>query len=204
MSPDFITKVCAIGATNHEVKGTAQLLAKSHDASGQFPAFIKASAATADHPAQLKLEVQKPFGGAFAILTINGTEYKIEVPKHPEKSRSGQDSWGGIPLVWATDLFLGKVPCPSSADLAHAKIGRDAAGDLLVALPSEQFIYHFHAGSAGSQEPEWPETLRWTKGELVVDFRFDEIDPHTHSPLKWEATSARGEVKTRWRDRELH
>lgn len=125
-------------------------------------------------------------------------QYNVEVPGHPEKNRTGQESWGGIPLVWATDLFLGKVPCPSPEDRSKIKIGQTTTGDLMVADADEVFVYHFNPGST------WPETVHWKKGVVTVDFRFDEIDPKTNSPMKWEAVSADGEVKTRWRDRELH
>jgi hypothetical protein len=205
-TPELLSQVCSIGSEVREVKGSAQLKARSKDASGQFPAFIKANAATAEHLAQLKLEVQKPFGGAYAILTVDGTHYSVEVPSHPERNRVGQESWGGIPLVWATDLFLGKVPCPSTQELAQIQVSKNEAGDLVATRNGETFVYHFHSGLPGSGDsgPFWPDTVRWTKGDLVVDFKFEDIDRQTHSPFKWQATSANGEIKTQWRDRELH
>jgi hypothetical protein len=66
---------------------------------------------------------------------------------------------------------------------------------------AEKFVYRFRSQGGGW----WPEALHWErKGTFgtKVDFKFDQPEAGSLSPLKWEAQSQQGEVKVRWRERE--
>jgi outer membrane lipoprotein-sorting protein len=201
-SPDaLLNYACSPGSSVQTVKGTVWMKAQSKDASGQFPASVKAKA-----PDHLKVEAINLLGATQAVITVDGKSYSVQVPtKSGLKQREqGLNSWSGIPLQWATDLFLGRIPCPSSA---KQDIEITDKGDLKITTGASQasedpetFIYHFK--SVGGHA--WPETLHWErKGPFAnqVDFQFDDPDTKSLSPKKWEAKSAQGEVKVRWRDR---
>lgn len=197
---ELLYLACVPGAGVKKVRGNAQMQVKSEEASGRFTAMIDASA-----PDELKLEVLRPLGGTYAILSVHGSSYSINVPGHPDRSRSGTESWAGIPLRWATDLFLGRIPCPNETESQAARISISSDDELDVEIPrsarqdSQEFHYRFRAQSGSF----WPEALNWQSDGTSVDFRFDDPDSETLSPRTWEAKSTRGEVKTRWRDRQM-
>lgn len=198
--PELLAQACMPGTQSNGVSGVAWLKAKSSKASGQFPANIQATA-----PDRLRLEVETPFGGTYAVLTIKGGAYKVVVPGKPEQSREGKTSWGGIPLKWATDLFLGRIPCPDAASRATAHLSITNDDELVVEVPAkdsnpeEKFVFMFDEKSGKFS----PKSLHWEKDDAEVDFQFSDPDPKTLSPLKWQAKSAQGEVKIRWKDREI-
>ncbi|MGK5089583.1 hypothetical protein WDW86_18685 [Bdellovibrionota bacterium FG-2] len=203
----WLDSACSLGRTTKGVKGSVWLKAKSKEASGQFPANVEAKA-TAEG-SELRLEVTNLLGGTEALISVKNQTYRIEVPAQNKVLEQGQVSWGGIPLRWATELFLGRIPCPSgSAESADSKVEIDSTGRLDVSIPrtlegdAERFIYSFRSWAGRP----WPEALKWErKGSipLVVEFTFDDPEDRTAIPRKWEAKSARGEVKVRWKDREI-
>lgn len=197
---------CTPGAGVKSVKGSVWLKAKSKEASGQFPAVVEAPS-----PDRLKLEITNLVGGTEAIVTVEGRHYKIEVPNHKEQDEQGDSSWGGIPLQWANALFLGRIPCPETAQTKDAALSVDAQGNLVVEAPrsldklAEKYVYHFRSLEGGF----WPESLHWERAgiegspPLVVDFKFEDPEDKTRSPRKWEAHGTQGEVKVRWKDRQV-
>jgi hypothetical protein len=196
----LIVEACEPGSLSQEVKGSIWMKAQSKDASGQFPANVTARA-----PDNLTLEVVNLVGGTQALITVEGKKYSISVPDKSGKprKREGQGSWGGIPLKWASDLFLGRIPCPTKTALLGARLSVNPEQQLVVDVvgDSEKFVYTFRTWGGKA----WPERLHWEKTgklEAMVDFKFDDPEDRTHSPRKWEAKSAHGEVKVRWRDRE--
>jgi hypothetical protein len=196
----YFNSACGIGQTTKSVSGTVWLKAKSKEASGQFPADVKADAS-----GNLHLEVTNLLGGTEATIVIENNSYRIDSPKRKMKAQTGYDSWGGIPLRWASDLFLGRIPCPSDAG---AKLSMDKDGELSVLTeegikgPAEQYVYKFKSWAG----KPWPESLHWErKGAMAmqVDFSFDDPDDSTGSPRKIEAKSPHGDVKIRWRERNV-
>src|SRR6185295_6528848 len=115
----LMADACEPGQHSQTVTGSVWMNAQSKDAKGQFPANVVAKA-----PDSLTLEVVNLVGGTHAPITVAGKKYTIEVPDKNGKNqkREGQNSWGGIPLKWASDLFLGRIPCPSQDLLACAKL----------------------------------------------------------------------------------
>lgn len=195
----LLDQACSPGRTVTAAKGSIFMKAKSTEAEGQFPADVEAKA-----PARLRLEVQNPFGGTEAVISIEDQKYSIQVPKKKEQDQEGYGSWAGIPLRWATDLFLGRIPCPPSAEIRQTRV--TDKGELEIETTGslqgapEKFVFAFRRES----DESWPETLRWERTgtfAVTVDFKFQDPETRTRSPLKWEAKSARGEVKVRWRDR---
>src|SRR5262249_16209508 len=142
-------------------------------------------------PDSLVLEVTNLLGATQAVITVQGPHYTITVPDKAgnTKKREGAGSWGGIPLKWASDLFLGKIPCPSSAALTSARLSVNSDKQLVAEVGSaEKFIYGFREWGGKA----WPESLHWERGGHAVDFKFDDPEDRTHSPRKWEAKSAQG------------
>ena len=204
----ILAMACRAGQRTTETRGSVWLKARSKEAEGQFPAQVKASAD------RLELEVTNLLGGTEAWIQVQGHQYEIRVPskkgarKTPSKVETGSHSWGGIPLRWASDLFLGRTPCPNAAQLNGAKIQLEENGQLsvktLASLNSdaETFVFQFRSW-AGAR---WVEALQWERTgtfPLTVQFTFDQPDDHSASPLKWEAHSEQGEVKVRWKDRQV-
>lgn len=206
--PEYLLQAaCAPGAQVRKVTGSVWLKAESKEMSGQFPANVLVEA-----PDQLRLEVINLVGGTEAWIEIKGRKYTVQgVGERTGKRREeGYGTWAGIPLAWATDLFLGKIPCPAfGKERPTLSVGPD--GELIAEVAAsvqggaEKFVYRFRNWGG---EP-WPESLSWEKmGALgaQVEFKFDSPDPKSGSPLKWEARSVKGsgqgEVRIRWRDRD--
>ncbi len=200
----LLERACSPGAGLSGAKGSVWMKAASREASGQFPADVDAQSGRT-----LRLEVTNLLGGIEALISVSPDRYDIEVPGKKDRKavrQSGEGSWGGIPLIWAPDLFLGRIPCPTPEQLSTASRRVDESGALVLETrPSlqgaaERFEYRFrdHAGD------RWPEGLVWERlGPLGhrVEFRFDDPEDLPQSPRKWEAKSSAGEVKVRWRDR---
>ena len=202
-SKDLLSSACSIGQATKTVKGSVWLKAKSQEMSGQFPAFV-----LAQEPSTLKLEITNLVGGAEALISIQDGKYTVEVPDKKKKVETGYGYWGGIPLKWGTELFLGRIPCPTATEISDASVSVNPEGELIVETlrsvrgDRELFRYRFREWNGGA----WPEYLYWErKGNFKtsVNFRFDSPADNTGSPKKWEATSALGQVKVRWRERTI-
>lgn len=205
LSPDSLMEAaCSPGHSNHTVIGSIWMKATSKEAKGQFPASVNAS-----DPEQVTLEVTNLIGSPQATIKVDHGSYTIDMPdekKGTSRKAQGSGSWGGIPLRWASELFLGRIPCPSADSRSHLTLSvQPDTSDLTAetaASPtgdSERFVYHFRQWGG----KPWPESLHWErKGRTPtsVDFKFDDPDDKTGSPKKWEAKSPRGEVKLRWTD----
>jgi len=193
------------GAHSESLTGSVWLKAHSKEASGQFPAAVEVKRTGA-----VRMEITNLVGGVEAVIRVEGNKYTIEMPKEKRQAQrqEGNSSWGGIPLTWATRLFLGRVPCPPESAVAEMISELTPEGELKIQTQSslereaELFVYRFR----NSEGRPWPEALHWERqgvAPLSVDFKFDSPEPGTRSPRKWEAKSPQGEVKVRWREREV-
>jgi hypothetical protein len=197
---ELFSSMSAIGQSTQSVKGTAWLKTKSSEVSGQFSA-----SALATTPGQLKLEVTNIFGGTEATIEIRDRHYEIIGFRGKAKKKAeGYGSWGGLPLEWATELFLGRVPAPGKKSRPVLSLG--AEGELIVRVPprlgvdEQEFIYRFTRVNGAYL----PHELHWKRLGVPVaqiDFSFDQFDEETGSPKKWEAHSPQGTVKVLWRKR---
>ena len=203
-SEDLLALACAPGKNVAGVKGTVDMKLASPDASGRFPATVRVNAADG-----LKVEVNNLIGGVEAVIEVRGGQYSVKVPNHPEKSSSGKGSWGGIPLMWANELFLGRIPCPATSDAGRLnfEIGSESTVGVRVRPGGAKGVedYYLYRFKSVKGKP-WPQSLRWERtvngrtGGVI--FAFDDPDDTSGSPLRWEARSGSGEVKVRWKDRE--
>lgn len=165
--------------------------AKSKEASGQFPANVQVS-----DTAGLRMEVTQLMGARAALIEIRGTDFKVETPQQGSVSKKAK-SWGGIPLEWATSLFMDRVPCP------------EGSGWSWTFNPEQELV-----GTRGSGPEQWKykvvermgrpfvEGVRLEKSEQQsFELRREDPDPNDGWARRWEIKSAVGEVKVRWRDR---
>lgn len=182
---------------------------ESKEAKGQFPATIEAR-----KPDQVQIEVTNLLGGREALIEVKQGKFSVDVPQKEGGTRhgEGEGSWGGIPLRWASRLFLGQIPCPIEIEESKIRLERNPDGDLIAETQFERFVYRFRSWAGKA----WPESLHWERKEIqpkkksfgaaaeavgaVVDFKFDAPEDQTGSPKRWEAKSSKGEVKLRWRE----
>src|SRR5262245_34979062 len=107
----LLEDACRFGKSTDRLEGSVWMSLKSKDTKGQFPASVSAKA-----PDSVSLEVTNLLGGREALILVNRGSYSIEIPNKDggeARKTEGYASWGGIPLRWASELFLGRIPCPS-------------------------------------------------------------------------------------------
>src|SRR4051794_28238687 len=105
---ELLEQACSAGKRIQSVRGTVWLKTSSKEISGQFSANV--TVAKAD---QLKLEVTNFLGGTEALISVSDEHYVVTgIRGNRDEKNEGYGTWGGIPLKWATELFLGRVPCP--------------------------------------------------------------------------------------------
>ncbi len=194
---------CEIGIKTQEVKGSVWLKAKSKDASGQFPAVVQVNSSDTS----LRMEVTNLVGATEAVIKVNGRHYVIDVPGKKSQKQEGHGNWAGIPLRWATELFLGRFPCLSAAAMKDATIQTNGEGLVTIETKSnlesgaEKFVYKMKTWAG----KPWIDELHWEAlGNFAakVDFKFSDPEDTGGSPRKWEAKSDQGEIKVRWKERE--
>jgi hypothetical protein len=153
------------------------------------------------------LDINNPLGGTQAIVKVDRKKYEVQdLAEKDQPPLVGVEDWNGVPLEWAGDLFLGRIPCPLDSVDLRLEFGK---GNELIAIIKDlkngwdqKFIYQFRQWN---QHP-WPFSLKWIQEgpkKSQVDFFFDSPEKGTDSPEKWEAQSSRGELKVKWRSREI-
>lgn len=200
----LLERACSPGRDVTKVSGSVWLKAASKEASGQFPASVEAIS-----PSTLRMEVTNLVGGTEATIVVDKEEFRIDLPgsdKNKARSQKGVGSWGGIPLRWAADLFLGKIPCPAEETRGSLKPKLIEGGGVAVEAPGtygatgERFAFRFKTWAGDA----WPESLVWErqgKQATRIEFKFEDPEDGTQSPKRWEAKSPQGEVKNRWKER---
>lgn len=211
---ELYSAVCEAGAQLQSAEGEIALRMRSDDLSGRFSAQVRVWA-----PESMRLEVTNLFGGTEAVISIRRNRYEIiryrEGESHEERKVS---NWGGIPLILAYDLFLGKFPCPklpsegpngspNTSNEKNTRLRIEPNGNLVIEVRdrnesvTQEFIYSF----IEYKDKPWPSSLHWTRREdkksIFVNFQFDDPEKETLSPLKWEAQTATHEIKVRWKER---
>jgi hypothetical protein len=207
ISPEILyNSACGESRQVQSVQGNVWLKTQSPELTGQFSASVSAKS-----PDQLTIEFMNILGGTEAIVTVKGNRYEVNSSdRSPEKRDTGYGSWGGIPLRWATNLFLGKIPCPVSKKGTSGNLQSfvNDEGELVLTLPkdgsfeAQQFIYSFVV----VRDRPWPASLHWQPSDdskKSVDFKFSSPDEATLSPKLWEIRSAKGAIKVKWQEREV-
>ncbi len=193
---------CSPGQGVRTASGRIAAKVSSSEFSGQFLAHV-----LADSDGHLKLDVANPLGGTQVLIQVNQGNYEIlNYADRDQVPQIGRDYWGGIPLKWASSLFLGRIPCPPSDASLRLDLGTE--GELIATWfdsnenDRQRFIYRFKQ----LKQIPWPSSLRWTrdaKNSSQIDFEFESPEETTRSPEKWEARSPQGQVKVKWRTREI-
>ncbi|MEN9724072.1 MAG: hypothetical protein RJB38_2058 [Pseudomonadota bacterium] len=173
--------------------------AKSKEASGQFPARVRAKSVPGK-PQELWMEITQLLGARAALIEIRGHEFKVETAKE-RASRKNAVSWGGIPLDLAAQLFIDQIPCPNEAELMRLTWawtpddqleGRDEGGEA---------IWRFGLRKWNLQP--WVEKVFWRiAADKTLELNRDDPDPAEGWARRWEIQSPVGQVKVRWKDRE--
>lgn len=211
-APEVLQQIKDVGSRIRSARGEVWMKVRSSDASGQFPATV-----VVENENTLRLEVTNLIGGTEALIQIQGLRYKIEVPDKKERNEVGTGSWGGIPLEWATLLFLGRIPVPLQMDPKMLSGGEQLhwnpqSMELSFSLGADlkggrqTFLYRMKQWG----ERLWPEALTWERQNPAlpgargnsVEFKFEDPDDSTFAPKRWEASSPQGLVKVRWKVRE--
>jgi hypothetical protein len=175
--------------------------AKSPEAKGQFPAEVRASA-----NGKMELEVTNLLGGTEAWIQVEGTKVEVRKNQTGPLIQSASGAWGGIPLRWASQLFLGRVPCVSEKDILKSDLRRVDHDKIEIQLKSgskilESFFYQY-IGIDGKAVPVRLIWKRMNLEPLEIDFHWDYAGSETGLARQWSAVSALGEVKLRWKQRE--
>ncbi len=195
---ELYSYACRSHAKVKKVEGSVWMSVKSREASGQFPAQVLAKS-----PSFLELEVTNLLGGTEARIYVQKSKIKVQVPGKPDQNKKG--AWGGIPLQWAPQLFIGQVPCPSRKKIKKSQMRVDERHDLLIEFEEaqEQFEYQFKT-VAGKP---WPEKVIWKKTvndqSIEVVFEFSDPESQTRLSKRWEVRSRLGEIKLRWKQRRV-
>ena len=190
--PDLIGK---------KIVGSVWTKIESKEMSGQFPASVRV-----EYPQFLAVEVTNLIGAPQAWLTVRDgkTELRLSTENQKEygKGPRARDMLGGLPLELAPRLFAGGAPCPSDEKNQDVRVKRNGDELEVVAYDlrshvSTRFIYRFerYAGRPWVQEAEWS---RGTNRILIT--REEPSDPDG-APKRWGASSPRGEIRVRWKDR---
>lgn len=177
------------------VEGRVWMKAKSKEASGQFPAIVQASAEKG-----LRLEVTQLMGARAALIEIRGQDFKVETPQQGSVSKKAK-SWGGIPLEWASSLFLNGLPCPDVGSGSGSwSWSFDNEGRLKGNHSQGGEVWLFSL--AQRQGRTFVERVsRERGGKLDFELTREDPDPADGWARRWEIKSGVGEVKVRWRDR---
>jgi len=203
---DLLLRACGPSKKIKAVQGSIWLKTQSPELTGQFSATI-----SAQYPDQLRIEFSNILGGSEAIVIVKGDHYVVtSAGPRPQKKGEGYGSWGGIPLRWATELFLGKIPCPKDQKGFQSSMNHE--GDLVVISKADSTsslsgVQQFTYGFRMIHGKPWAKSLHWERlgeSKAVVDFSFDDPEEQTLSPKKWEIRSDRGAVKVKWQQREVN
>ena len=180
-----------------EVKGEVWAKVQSPELSGQFPASVRAIS-----PNQLYLEVTNLIGSPQAWMKIENGKVDLKLTPENEKEwgrQSMKSIFAGLPIEFAPDLFLGRIPCPKQKAGDPAPEMKILGNQLQVTAGKTRYLYGF---SEYVHRP-WPKavTIEDSKIKLEVEF-FSPLDPD-RAPLRWIASSPRGRIEVRWKDRRV-
>lgn len=191
-----LAEMCQPGAGAQHVRGDVWMWVSSErDGNARFPANVDVRRA-----GELKLEITNLFGGPEA--TVRVTDQSIDVRKQGDAAssqlKSPEGYWNGIPVRWAKRLFLGQVPCPVGG--ARERPARHLDEDRLeVNVDGERYEYVWKV----IEEKFTADTLTWQgRDGAGATFSFRDFEDGSRVARQWEAKSASGSVKIRWKDRE--
>jgi hypothetical protein len=185
----LFSEICTPALPATEVTGEVWIVATSPEATGRFPAVVRAASTPVP---TLHLEVTNLLGGTVARIQLDAGG--LQVFREGRMEASAREQYAGIPLRFGVDLFLGARPCPSEKPRL-----RYEDEQLIAETKEERFEYGFRAHGAKL----WVDSVAWIRGESRIDFSFDRPEDPSGAPQEWQAKSSRGEVRVRWKRRDL-
>jgi len=197
-----VERSCSIGRTVRQAKGRVGIRAIDvRGKSVQFSAFVNA-----EQQGTFRLEATNPLGGTEATIEYRDGRFVVSRPGKGTELDRQATHWNGIPLRFALELFLGRVPCPEPASLDRGSFRLTAPGTVEWELSgAERWHWEFRDENGST----WVDRLVWQslapgarEREGEVEFLFRDPDSKSGTPSVWEVKSRQGEVKVRWRDRE--
>lgn len=207
---ELMDAACPAGLAK-KVAGSVWTKIESKEMSGQFPATV-----SVDYPKKLAVEVTNLIGAPQAWLTIEAgkTELKFTDENEKEYGRPprSRDMLGGLPVELAPRLFAGGVPCPVDDSNSDIRVKQTEDGALeataldLRSRVSTRYVYRFtrYAGRPWVREAQVEKSARsggsGAKSNRITISREEPVDPDG-APKRWAASSPRGEIRVRWKDR---
>lgn len=176
-------------------KGALWVKIRSGKEELQFPATVKVE------KNELNLEVTNLIGGREATIHIQGESFEIRSDTRPSMNQKGKGSWNQIPVSWALKGFLGQPPCFADGSPKFYSAG-SKEGQIVFSLAGDRWVYDLET-SAGKERIT--RLVRESAGAgQNLEIVFERPDPATGAPWAFRAVSLDGELKVRWKDRELH
>ncbi len=198
-------QTCQAGSALTEASGRVQLKLQTPEFHGQFTGSLKVN-----RDQGFYLEVTHLFGGVVARVSAGPGGYQVWKGGEQLVLQSAQAVWSGIPLRWVQGLFLGRYPCPDSLNgLTPARVSgvRGESWSIVLLDSGERFEYQMRWN--GALKRYLPSRLHWEQpfqkvGETeFLEMTFEDPERETQAPLRWTASSRKGEVKVQWRDRKV-
>lgn len=191
-----LAEICQPGSGAQHVRGDAWMWVSSErEGNARFPANVEVRRA-----GELRIDITNLLGGPEA--TVRVTDESIDVRRQGAASssqlKSPEGHWNGIPVRWAKRLFLGQVPCAvgGAAERPARHLGEDR---LEVNVGGERYEYAYRSFEGKFTA----ESLVWSgRDGASVQFSFRDFADGSRVAHQWEAKSASGSVKIRWKDRE--
>lgn len=191
----LIEELCSARSDVKSSLGQLWIQARTPDASGQFPASVKATRA-----GDVDLEIVDLIGGKVATLNVRGESFRLKHAQDPSRSFSGSGEWNAIPVRWLNRVFLGQLPCPAESELQKAVIRSLDSDEIEVRMSKKDRVIYRYAFSGAIL---WAKEVDWLIHGERVFFTFDDVEFGSGAPLKWSVKSALGEIKARWKQRDL-
>lgn len=192
---EMIERLCSARNDIQSSTGSLWIQARTPEASGQFPASVKAA-----RSGDVDLEIVDLIGGKVATLTVRGESFDLKHAQDPSRSFSGNGEWNAIPVRWLNQVFLGRVPCPTSAEIRRAEFLQIDSEHVEARLPKNDRVIYRYAMSGAIL---WVKEIDWLIHGQRVLFTFDDVEFGSGAPLKWTVKSSLGEIKARWKQRDL-
>lgn len=185
----YYSRLCPFPrAQNLSVSGDLAIQIQTSRLQGRFSATARADANDLD------LEITHLFGGRLAYLGLRGPRYSIDVPMRKEKREGQGGSWAGIPMDWAKDLFLGRVPCRPVSEVQE--LAWDDSGRLV----ADAFTYELEQ----TPQKTWVKRLTTrSKDADPIVAEFGEPQESFGAFPSWSVDSKEGSVRFRWTQRNV-
>lgn len=191
----MVERFCSARSDVKTSVGNLWIQARTPDASGQFPASVKAT-----RSGDVELEIVDLIGSKIATLIVRGESFELKHVQNSARSFSGSGEWNAIPVRWLNQVFLGRTPCPDASEIRKGEFRLIESGVVEGKFGKHDRVIYRYDQSGAVQwvtEAEW-----WLHGQRV-QFTFDDIEFGSGAPMKWSVKSSLGEIKARWKQRDL-